>query len=398
MKKIALALAALTLLTSCGDNPSKSGDEGKAYIEALQKASESSLKKDSYYFSTPGAGGKLALGVKDLDGTYYHVSGSSLSFDLGLSGLRQSDLSSYEGLFELKGGSLSLDTNSAIISDSYKNMMTLSPLKAKAYFDGDAAYFNASGEKNETNATLGLLVQTAIQAIPGNKGYVLYGGGSRLDTKSKYKGKWSLSGEDKAEANKHLPLIEDDADYSSVLSSLASFLEGAYEDESGKTAFYFETKEDGGKKISFQSVDKEVLSHAFASAISKADISSFASEETSLPTYEEAKEKADKFLSYAEPKAFALETYFDEDSLTQTRFDVNFSLDEAKIKELYPEGMFEVPSFTENGEPTHYNLDGTLSFSGNVLCSFSESSLFSLPEELSSYKEFPAINWRGEAA
>ena len=200
MKKIALALASLLLLASCGDNPGNSEEVGKSYISALQHAAEASLKQNSCYLSTPGAGGKIAVGVKDLEGTYYHIKGDSLSFDLGLTGLKAEELSSCKGLLELKGGSLGIKTNFENIPSSLKNYLTVSPLKAKSYFDGDALYLNASGEKNETNATLGLMLQTLIQTIPGNEGYVLYGGGSRLDSKNKYKGKWSLTQEEKDQA------------------------------------------------------------------------------------------------------------------------------------------------------------------------------------------------------
>ena len=396
MKKIALALASLLLLASCGDNPGNGEEEGKSYISALQHAAEASLKQNSCYLSTPGAGGKIAVGVKDLDGTYYHIKGDSLSFDLGLTGLKAEELSSCKGLLELKGGSLAIDTNFENIPSSLKNYLTVSPLKAKSYFDGDALYLNASGEKNETNATLGLMLQTLIQTIPGNEGYVLYGGGSRLDTKSKYKGKWSLTQEEKDQAKEHLPLIKEDGNSSDLFSGLSSFLQGAYEDEKGQTAFSFETKEDGQKKISFRSTDKDVLSGAFASAISKGDFSLITSEGISAPTYSEAKEKADKFLSYAEPKTFAVETYFQGESLLQTRLDINFSLDSAKINELYPSGMIEIPAQEAGGEAKHLSLDGSLAFSANLLTSFSSAPSFSLPEELSSYKEFPEIIYENQ--
>ena len=101
-------------------------------------------------------------------------------------------------------------------------------------------------------------------------------------------------------------------------------------------------------------------------------------------------------MSYAEPKTFAVETYFQGESLLQTRLDINFSLDSAKINELYPNGMIEIPAQEAGGEAKHLSLDGSLAFSANLLTSFSSAPSFSLPEELSSYKEFPEIIYENQ--
>ncbi len=394
MKKQIALLTATFLLASCASG-GNGEDEGKTYIASLKEATTASLKQDSYFFSSNGSGVKFALGVKNLNDTYYHLSGSSLLFEAGAKGLKSSNLDDYEGELLLKGGTIALDTNMEEVS-SVKNFLKLSPVKAKIYFDDGAVYFNASGSQGETNATLGLLVQTAIQSITGDDSYVLYGGGNRLDSQNKYKGKWTLSSDDRDEISKYLPLVDESNDYASMISSLSSFLEGAYSDPSGKTSFSFETKEDGQKKIAFQSQDKEVLSSCFASALSKGDYSAFTSSSSSSFTYEEAKEKADKFFSYTDPKAFKIEIYFNEDSLLQTRFDVNFAFDEEKIKSLYPNGMIDASEGIEEGkDPKDYQyiLDSSLSFSGSIMSNFS-SSAFSLPEDLSTYLEFPEVKMK----
>lgn len=393
MKKTSLLLLAATLLASCGSS-SPQEEDGKAYISSLKEATQSSLKQESRYFKSAGVGGKVAFGAKNLAGTYYHLTGSSLSFEAGAKNLKSTSIDELQGMVLLQGGEMSLDTNQKEVSEM-KNFLKLSPLKAKAYLNEGAVYFNASGEKNpvsgevDTHATLGLLAQTLIRTVDSD--YVLYGGGNRFDSKNNYKGKWTLNEEDRAELQKELPLVKENPDFSS-LDFLSSFLEGAYQDESGKTAFSFETKEDKSKKISFSSKDKDVLSCAFASAISSADLSSFSSE-ASTPSYQEAKDEADKFFTYADPKAFTLEAYFSQKSLLQVRVDINFALDEAKIKELYPNGMFDFSSEAGKGtdpKETQFNLDGTLALSGNVLCNFTDPNAFDLPD-LSSYLEFPEI-------
>ena len=84
MKKIALALASLLLLASCGDNPGNSEDVGKSYISALQHAAEASLKQNSCYLSTPGAGRKIAVGVNTpVRPTVMRMSFSTVSFSSG---------------------------------------------------------------------------------------------------------------------------------------------------------------------------------------------------------------------------------------------------------------------------------------------------------------------------
>lgn len=390
MKKIYALIATSLLLASCASGGNKE-EEGETYIASLKEATQTSLKQDSYFFSSNGSGIKFAAGVKNLNDTYYHLSGSSILFEGGAKGLKSKQLKDYQGELLLQGGTISLDTNMKEIS-SYKNFLKLSPLKAKLYFSDSAVYFNASGSQGETNATLGLLVQTAIQGITGDSSYVLYGGGNRLDSQNKYKGKWTLSAEDQATISEHLPLVDENNDYASAIASLSSFLEGAYSDSNGKTSFSFETKEDGQKKIAFESKDKSVLASCFASALSKGDLSSFTSSSTSY-TYDEAKQKADKFLSYAEPKAFKVEVYFNATSLLQTRFDVNFALDEAKIKELYPNGMIDASEGIQEGEDQkdyQFILDSSLSFSGSIMSDFSSTSPFTLPD-LSSYLEFPEV-------
>lgn len=390
MKKHIALITTAVLLASCTSG-GKSEDEGKAYIASLKEATTTSLKQDSYFFSSNGSGVKFAIGAKNLNDTYYHLSGSSLLFEAGAKGLKSSNLGDYQGELLLKGGTIALDTNMEQVS-SIKNFLKLSPVKAKLYFDAGAVYFNASGSQGETNATLGLLVQTAIQSITGDDSYVLYGGGNRLDSQNKYKGKWTLSEENKSEISKYLPLVDESNDYASMISSLSSFLEGAYSDASGKTSFSFETKEDGQMKIAFDCKDKEVLSSCFASAISKGDYSGFSS--SASFTYDSAKEKADKFFSYADPKAFKIEVYFSEGSLLQTRFDVNFAFDEDKIRALYPNGMIDASEgIEERAGPKDYQyiLDSSLSFSGSIMSNFSSSSSFSLPEDLSTYLEFPEV-------
>ncbi|HBS02983.1 MAG TPA: hypothetical protein DEA63_03880 [Firmicutes bacterium] len=392
MKKTSLFLLSAALLASCGSSSPKEED-GKAYIASLKEAAQSSLRQESRYFKSAGVGGKIAFGVKNQNGTYYHLTGSSLSFEAGAKNLKSTSVDELQGMILLQGGEMSLDTNQKDLSEM-KGLLKLSPLKAKAYLNQGAVYFNASGEKNadgevDTNATLGLLVQTLIRSVDSD--YVLYGGGNRLEGKNKYKGKWTLGEEEKGNLQKSLPLVKEDADLSS-LDFLSSFLEGAYQDESGKTAFSFQTKEDKSKKISFSSKDKNVLSCAFASAISSSDYSSFTSE-TSAPSYQQAKEKADEFFLYAEPKAFTVEAYFSDKSLLQVRVDINFALDEAKIAELYPNGMFDFSSEAGEGsdpKETQFSLDGTLAISGNVLCDFTDPNAISLPD-LSSYLEFPEI-------
>lgn len=399
MKKIHFALCSLLLLASCGGG--EAAEDGSAYIKSFAKAYDASYASGSCYFRSSGSGVQAAIGFKNLAGTYYHIKApkeSPLSFVAGAKGLKGSSSSSLKAELLLTGGTLSLDTNLSGVS-SLSQFTKISPVKAKAYFDGGAVYFNASGEDrgSETNATIGLLAQTAIQNLTGDSSYRLYGGGSTLDSKNKYKGKWTLGEDAKGKIDEKMPLIEDGDSLSSVFS-LSSFLEGAYADPSGKTAFSFSTKEDGTMRISFKSTDKTVLSASFSAGF--ATLKGTLDTTESLPSEEETKAKVDKFLSYAEPKAFSVDAYFTEAGLTQASYDVNFLLDDDKIKELYPSGMVDVSSYsegTESSTETQYVLDGSLAFSGTVLTSFGKEDAFSLPD-LSSYLEFPSISLKEEEA
>ncbi len=392
MKKITFALCSLLLLASCAGASSE--DEGKTYIASFKNAYEASYSSGSLLVNTTPNGAKVAAGVKNLSGTYYRVSGSGLAFEAGVDGLKGDEVSSLKGELLLTGGSISLDTNSSSLG-SIKDFMKLSPVKAKAYFGDGALYFNASGENRgeDTNSTLGLLAQTAIQEISGDSSYRLYGGyeeGSLPETKNRYKGKWTLSEENAKKISDKMPFIKE-GDTLSEHFSLSSFIEGAYEDADGKTAFSFSTKDDGTKRIQFQSKDKKVLSAALAAGFKSFSLTLSSSE--SLPSENEVKEKIDEFFTYAEPLTFSISTFFTDKGLSQVSYDVNFSLDEAKINETYPQGMFDLTSSApEGGKESDYrfNLDGSLTFSGTLNTRFGSEGSFSLPD-LSSYLEFPAI-------
>lgn len=391
MNKIHFALCSILLLASCGGSAGE--DPNRVYIESFAKAYDSSYASGSYYVTT-SEGMKIGAGIKNLNDVYYHLKGEGLTFNAGLKGVKGSDASSLQGQFLLTGGSgssLKLDTNSTSLSD-FKNFLGLTNLKAKAYFDGSALYFDGS-----ENSNIGLLAQTLIKEISGDSSYRLYGGGYSLDNaKNKYKGKWTLSEENAKKISDKMPLVKD-GDTLSEHFSLSSFIEGAYEDSNGKTAFDFSTKDDGTKVIDFQSTDKTVLGGAmkagFASFSSTLDTSS------SLPSESEVKERIDEFFTYAEAKVFHVRAFFTDSALTQVYYDVNFSFAEEKVKEAFPEGMFDFSeNASEGSDPNDYrfNVDGSLSFSGTLRTSFGKEGAFSLPDDLSEYLEFPEIKSSSE--
>ena len=390
MKKIHFALCSILLLASCGGGSSE--DTGKNYIADFKKAYDASYSSGAYSFTSKN-GMKLGAGIKNLNGTYYHLSGSGLTFQADAKGVKGSEASSLKGQLLLTGGSLSLTTNASTLS-KFSDFTTLSPVKAKAYFDGDALYFNASGENksSETNSTVGALVQTVIREASGNTSYVLYGGGDIFQTANRYKGKWTLGDEDKQKISDKMPLVKE-GDTLSEHFSLSSFLEGAYEDGSGKTAFAFETKDDGTKRIKFETKDETVLTAAMSAGFATFRTTLDTSE--SVPTQEEVDNEIEKFFRYADIKTFSVTTLFKDSGLNQVTYDMNFILDETKIKETYPDAMFD---FSENApegsEPNDYkfNLDESLSFSGTILCDFGDEDSFALPSDLSGYLEFPAIS------
>ena len=395
MKKIHFALCSLFLLASCGGGGS--ADEGKNYISSFKNAYETSYSSGSYFFSCPN-GTKFAAGIRSQNDTYYHLSGSGLTFEAGAKGVKGNNASDLKGELLLTGGDIKLDTDSKKIPSSFSSLLKISGVKAKAYFDGDALYFNASGENKgkETNSTVGLLAQTAIREITGDSSYNLYGGGNVLEGKNRYKGKWTLKDEDKQKITGKMPLIKD-GDSLSQYFSLSSFLEGAYEDSEGKTAFSFNTKDDGTKRISFDTKDKNVLTSALTAGF--ASFSSTINTSESIPTTEEVKDKIDEFFTYASIKTFNVIVLFTDSGLEQVTYDVNFTLDQAKIEETYPEGMIDFSINAGEGEDAKdyiFNLDESLSFTGTILTEFGDASSFSLPD-LSEYLEFPEITYKDKA-
>ena len=388
MKKIHFALCSILLLASCGGSNS---DEGKNYISSFRNAYEASYSSGSYLFSCPN-GMSFALGIRNQNDAYYHLTGSGLTFEAGFKGVKGNSASDLKAELLLTGGDIKLDTDSKKIPSSLSGFLKISDVKAKSYFDGDALYFNASGENKgkETNSTIGLLAQTAIREIAGDSSYNLYGGGNVLEGKNRYKGKWTLKDEDKQKITDKMPLVKD-GDTLSQYFSLSSFLEGAYEDSQGKTAFSFSTKDDGTKRIGFSTKDKSVLSAALTAGF--ASFSDTLSASESLPSEEEVKERIDKFFTYASIKTFSLTALFTDSGLDQVIYDVNFALDKDKIEETYPDGMFDLSENAGEGEDKKdyiFNLDESLSFTGSVLTEFGDEDSFSLPD-LSEYLEFPEI-------
>lgn len=389
MNKIRFALCSLLLLSSCG--ASSSSDEGKSYLSSFKSACDSSYRCGSYFFSCPN-GLKFAFGLRNQNDVYYHLSGSGLTFESGLKGAKGESASSLKAQLLLTGGDVKLETNSAKIPSSLQDFTKISGVKAKSYFDGDAVYFNASGENKgkETNATIGLLAQTAIREISGDSSYDLYGGGDVFQTKNRYKGKWTLEEEQKRKLSDEMPFVKE-GESLSELFSFPSFLLGAYEDEMGKEAFSFTTYDDGRMRICFATKDEAVLSSALA-----AGFSSFSGETKtgeSLPSQDEIKGKIERFFTYADIKTFGVTVYFDAAKLEQVSYDVNFDLDQAKIEEIYPEGMFDLSGGEDESEDKKdriFNLDGSLSFLGTILAEFGAEDSFSLPD-LSDYLEFPGI-------
>lgn len=388
MKKIHFALCSLLLLASCGGSNS---DEGKSYISSFRNAYEASYSSGSYFFSCPN-GMSFALGIRNQNDAYYHLTGSGLTFEAGFKGVKGKDASDLKAELLLTGGDINLKTDSSKIPSSFSNLLKISGVKAKSYFDGDALYFNASGENKgkETNSTIGLLAQTAIREITGDSSYNLYGGGNVLEGKNRYKGKWTLKDEDKQKITDKMPLVKE-GDTLSQYFSLSSFLEGAYEDSQGKTAFSFSTKDDGTKRIGFSTKDKSVLSAALSAGF--ASFSDTLSDSEALPGEDEVKERIDKFFTYASIKTFSLTALFADSGLDQVFYDVNFDLDKAKIEETYPEGMFDLSENAPEGEDKKdyvFNLDESLSFTGSIITEFGDEDSFSLPD-LSEYLEFPEI-------
>ena len=389
MKKIHFALCSILLLASCAGG--EAADEGKAYIASFKSAYDASYSSGSYYVKTTSNGMKLATGIRNLNDTYYHLTGSGLTFEAGVSGVKASSADDLKAELLLQGGSLKLETDSKKIPSSLNTFLTLSPVKAKSYFDGGALYFNASGENRgeDTNSTIGMLAQALIREISGDSSYQLMGG-SVLEGGKRYKGKWTLSDEDKGKITEKMPFVKE-GDTLSEYFSLSSFIEGAYEDPNGKAAFSFTTKDDGTKRITFESKDKTVLSAAMSAGFATFSLTLDTS--SSLPTSSEVKEAVDKFFTYAEPKTFRVEAFFTDAGLSQVSYDVNFDLDSSKIKEAHPEGMLDLSGkFSDAEDPNDYkfNLDSSLQFSGTLLTSFGDKANFSLPD-LSDYLEFPAI-------
>ncbi len=389
MRKIHFALCSILLLASCGEAP----EEGKSYLASFKAAYDASYSSGAYYFSCPN-GAKLAAGVKNLNGTYYHFTGSGLTFEAGMKGARGDASSDLKAELLLTGGDVELKTNSSDIPSLIKDSLKISGVKAKSYFDGDALYFNASGENKETNSTIGLLAQTAIRELSGDSTYLLYGGGNAFDSKNRYKGKWTLKDDDKQKINDKMPLVKE-GDSLSGIFSLPSFLEGAYEDSDGKTAFSFFSKDDGTKRIDFQTKDKDVLTSALSAGF--ASFSKDLDSDASLPSEDEAEAKIKKFFTYTSIKTFQVSAYFKDEGLEQVTYDVNFAFDEEKIKETYPEGMFDFSEDSSDPNSSRYNLDESLSFTGTILTEFGDESSFSLPD-LSAYLEFPEINKKEDDA
>ncbi len=392
MKKIHFALCSILLLASCGGG--SSSDEGKSYISSFKNAYEASYSSGSYYFSCPN-GMKFALGIRNQNNAYYHLSGSGLTFEAGFKGVKGNSVSDLKAELLLTGGDIKLDADPSKIPSSLSKFLKISDVKAKSYFDGDALYFNASGENKgkDTNSTIGLLAQTAIREITGDSSYNLYGGGNVLEGKNRYKGKWTLKDEDKQKITDKMPLIKD-GDTLSEYFSLSSFLEGAYGDSQGKTAFSFSTKDDGTKRISFDTKDKAVLSAALTAGF--ASFSDTLDTSESLPSKDEFKDEIDKFFTYADIKTFNVIALFTDSGLDQVTYDVNFTLDKAKIEETYPDGMIDLSSNAGEGEDKKdyiFNLDESLSFTGTVLTEFGDETSFSLPD-LSEYLEFPEISMK----
>ncbi len=392
MKKIHFALCSIFLLASCAGG--SSSDEGKSYISSFKNAYDASYSSGSYYFSCPN-GMKFALGIRNQNNAYYHLSGSGLTFEAGFKGVKGNAASDLKAELLLTGGDIKLDTDSSKIPSSLSNFLKISDVKAKSYFDGDALYFNASGENKgkDTNSTIGLLAQTAIREITGDSSYNLYGGGNVLEGKNRYKGKWTLKDEAKQKITDKMPLIKD-GDTLSEYFSLSSFLEGAYGDSQGKTAFSFSTKDDGTKRISFDTKDKTVLSAALTAGF--ASFSDTLDTSESLPSKDEVKDEIDKFFTYADIKTFNVIALFTDSGLDQVTYDVNFTLDKAKIEETYPDGMIDLSSSAGEGEDKKdyiFNLDESLSFTGTVLTEFGDETSFSLPD-LSEYLEFPEISMK----
>ena len=388
MKKIHFALCSLLLLASCGGGGS--ADEGKSYISSFKNAYETSYSSGSYYFSCPN-GTKFAVGIRSQNDTYYHLSGSGLTFEAGAKGVKGNSASDLKGELLLTGGDIKLDTDSKKIPSSFSSLLKISKVQAKTYFDGDSVYFN--GAVDPKNTTVGALAQTAIREITGDSSYNLYGGGNTLEGKNKYKGKWTLKDEDKQKITDKMPLIKD-GDTLSQYFSLSSFLEGAYEDNKGKTAFSFNTKDDGTKRISFDTKDKNVLTAALTAGF--ASFSSTINTSESIPSTEEVKDKIDEFFTYASIKTFNVIALFTDSGLEQVTYDVNFTLDQAKIEETYPEGMIDFSINAGEGEDAKdyiFNLDESLSFTGTILTEFGDDTSFSLPD-LSEYLEFPEITYK----
>ena len=389
MKKIHFALCSILLLASCGGG--SSGDEGKNYIASFKNAYDASYSSGSYYFSCPN-GMKFASGIRSQNDTYYHLSGSGLTFEAGVKGVKGSGASDLKGQLLLTGGDIKLETDSTKIPSSFSSLLKINDVKAKAYFDGSAVYFNASGENKgkETNSTLGLLAQTAIREITGDSSYNLYGGGDTWETKNRYKGKWTLKDADKQKISDKMPLVKE-GDTLSEYFSLSSFLEGAYEDSEGKTAFSFSTKDDGTKRISFDTKDKNVLTAALTAGF--ASFSGTIDTSESIPSADEVKSKIEEFFTYASIKTFNVIALFSDSELQQVTYDVNFELNKTKIEETYPEGMIDLSANASEGSDAKdyiFNLDGSLSITGTVLCNFGDDDSFSLPD-LSDYLEFPEI-------
>lgn len=375
MKKFP-ALCLVPLLISCSSNKV----DGSSYIKEFEALNDSSYSTGAYLFKAK-SGNSFSLGIKSLEGTYFNLDGKSITFEMGAKGLKGDDSSSLQSEFLLKGGELSIQTDLDGFESLAKNYGNMKNTCFDTYFDGSALYLDAS-----KNAVVGALIQYLLRQALNNSSYYLHGGGTSLDSE-KYKGKWTLSDETKAKVDAKMPLVKEGDSFSDMFS-LSSFLEGAYNDGKGKDGFTFEAKDDGTKSITFSSLDSSVLKSAFVSGFSSfkedADVSS-------LPSLDKAKEKTEEFFSYATPNNFYLSAFYSSSGVNKIAYNVSFSFDEGKVKQTYPEGMIDLNDDGGSDSSKRFNISG-ISFSGSVATYFGEKASFSLPDSLSSFKEFPSLS------
>lgn len=374
MKK-SLAFCSILLLVSCSSNKV----DGSSCIKEFEALNDASYSTGAYLFKAKN-GNSFSLGLKSLEGTYFNLDGTNITFEMGAKGLKGEDSSSLTSQFLLKSGDLSINTDLDGFEQYSKTYGNINNISCDSYFDGSSLYLDAS-----KNRLVGAFIQYLLRQALNNSSYYLHGGGTSLDS-DKYKGKWTLSDEAKAKVDAKMPLVKEGDSFSDMFS-LSSFLEGAYNDAKGKDGFAFEDKDDGTKSIIFSSVDASVLKSAFVSGFSSfkedADISS-------LPSLDKAKEKTEEFFSYATPNNFYLSAFYSSGGVNRIAYNVSFSFDEDKVKETYPEGMIDLNDDGGSDLSKRFNISG-FSFSGSVVTYFGDKASFSLPDSLSSYKEFPSI-------